>query len=160
MGLYPRPVRGESISLFRELVNSSEADWALLISWLVTAFRPGYPFPILVIHGEQGSAKSTLSKMLRELIDPNAAPLRSEQRDERDLMLAATNSWIVRSITCRGFPHGSPTRLAGSRRAEASRRAHSTRTMRRRFSPRRARLSSTASRSCDTGRPARPLRHH
>ncbi len=33
--------------------------------------------------------------MLRELIDPNLAPLRSEQRDERDLMLAATNSWLV-----------------------------------------------------------------
>jgi hypothetical protein len=67
----------------------------LLISWLVAAFRPGYPFPVLVIHGEQGSAKSTVSKMLRELIDPNVAPLRSEQRDERDLMLAATNSWII-----------------------------------------------------------------
>jgi hypothetical protein len=67
----------------------------LLISWLVAAFRPGYPFPVLVIHGEQGSAKSTASKMLRELIDPNVAPLRSEQRDERDLMLAATNGWVI-----------------------------------------------------------------
>jgi hypothetical protein len=33
--------------------------------------------------------------MLRDLIDPNIASLRSEQRDERDLMLAATNGWIV-----------------------------------------------------------------
>jgi hypothetical protein len=95
MRALPVPVRGESVSLFRDLLNVSETDWVLLISWLVTAFRPGYPFPVLVIHGEQGSAKSTLSKMLRELIDPNVAPLRSEQRDERDLMLAATNSWIV-----------------------------------------------------------------
>lgn len=95
MRALPVPVRGESISLLRDLVNASETDWALLISWLVAAFRSGYPFPVLVIHGEQGSAKSTLSKMLRELIDPNAAPLRSEQRDERDLMLAATNSWVV-----------------------------------------------------------------
>jgi len=91
----PVPVRGGSISLLRELVNTTEADWVLLISWLVAALRPGYPFPVLVIQGEQGSAKSTVSKMLRDLIDPNMAPLRSEQRDERDLMLAATNSWIV-----------------------------------------------------------------
>ena len=95
MRALPVPVRGETASLLRDLLNVSETDWVLLISWLVTAFRPGYPFPVLVIHGEQGSAKSTLSKMLRELIDPNVAPLRSEQRDERDLMLAATNSWIV-----------------------------------------------------------------
>ncbi len=33
--------------------------------------------------------------MLRNLIDPNIASLRSEQRDERDLILAATNGWIV-----------------------------------------------------------------
>ncbi len=95
MRALPLPVKGGSLSLLRGLVNVTDVDWILLISWLVTAFRPGYPFPVLVIHGEQGSAKSTVSKMLRELIDPNIAPLRSEQRDERDLMLAATNSWIV-----------------------------------------------------------------
>ncbi|MDX6269893.1 MAG: hypothetical protein QOD28_1116 [Acidobacteriota bacterium] len=91
----PTPVTGDSISLLRDLLNVTDADWVLLVSWLVAAFRPGYPFPVLVIHGEQGSAKSTVSKVLRDLIDPNIAPLRSEQRDERDLMLAATNSWII-----------------------------------------------------------------
>lgn len=91
----PVPLPGASVSLLRELVNVTDGDWVLLISWLVAAFRPGYPFPVLVIHGEQGSAKSTVSKMLRELVDPNVAPLRSEQRDERDLMLAATNGWVV-----------------------------------------------------------------
>jgi hypothetical protein len=95
MRALPLPISGDSISLLRDLVNVTDPDWVLLIPWLVTAFRPGYSFPVLVIHGEQGSAKSTVSKMLRELIDPNLAPLRSEQRDERDLMLAATNSWIV-----------------------------------------------------------------
>jgi hypothetical protein len=95
MRALPTPATGDSISLLRDLLNVTDTDWVLLISWLVTAFRPGYPFPVLVIHGEQGSAKSTVSKMLRELIDPNIAPLRSEQRDERDLMLAATNSWII-----------------------------------------------------------------
>lgn len=95
MRALPVPVKGESISLLRDLLNVTDIDWVLLVSWLVTAYRPGCPFPVLVIHGEQGSAKSTVSKMLRELVDPNVAPLRSEQRDERDLMLAATNSWIV-----------------------------------------------------------------
>lgn len=95
MKALPLPVRGGSVSFLRELVNVTDADWPLLISWLVAAFRPGFPFPVLGIHGEQGSAKSTVSKMLRNLIDPNIAPLRSEQRDERDLILAASNGWIV-----------------------------------------------------------------
>ncbi len=91
----PTPAREGSISLLRELVNVNDSDWVLLLSCLVAAFRPGYPFPVLVFHGEQGSAKSTVSEMIRELIDPNVAPLRSEQRDERDLMIAATNGWII-----------------------------------------------------------------
>jgi hypothetical protein len=91
----PTPVAGGCLASLRQLLNVTDADWPLLISWLVSAFRPGYPFPVLVLHGEQGSAKSTVSKILRDLIDPNIAPLRSEQRDERDLMLAATNGWIV-----------------------------------------------------------------
>ncbi len=95
MKALPLPIKGGSVWSLRQLVNVTDADWPLLISWLVTAFRPGYPFPVLVLHGEQGSAKSTVSKMLRNLIDPNIAPLRSEQRDERDLMLAATNGWVV-----------------------------------------------------------------
>lgn len=95
MKALPVPVAGGDASALRQLLNVTDADWPLLISWLVSAFRPGYPFPVLVLHGEQGSAKSTVSKMLRDLIDPNIAPLRSEQRDERDLMLAATNGWIV-----------------------------------------------------------------
>lgn len=95
MKALPLPVRGGSVSSLRDLVNVTDSDWPLLICWLVAAFRPGFPFPVLALHGEQGSAKSTVSKMLRNLIDPNIAPLRSEQRDERDLILAATNGWIV-----------------------------------------------------------------
>ena len=50
---------------------------------------------MLAVHGEQGSAKSTVSRILRILIDPNVVPLRSDPRDEVDLVIAATNGWIV-----------------------------------------------------------------
>lgn len=89
------PVLGGSIESLRSLVNVKDADWPLLVAWLVTALRPGKPFPVLAIHGEQGSAKSTVCKILRSLIDPNKAPLRSEPKEERDLILAATNGWLV-----------------------------------------------------------------
>ena len=82
MRLLPRPERGGSLLDLRPFVNvGSDSDWVLLVAWLVAALRPWGPYPVLVIHGEQGSAKSTLARVLRMLLDPNSAPLRSEPRD-------------------------------------------------------------------------------
>ena len=72
-----------------------ENDLVLMLAWLIAAFRPRGPYPILALHGEQGTAKSTTGRVLRAVIDPNAAPLRTAPRDERDLMIAATNGWVV-----------------------------------------------------------------
>ena len=53
------------------------------------------PFMILLVDGEQGSAKSTLCRLIRSLIDPNKAPLRCEPKDNRDLAIAANSAWMV-----------------------------------------------------------------
>jgi len=90
----PTPVRGGSLADLRLFLNlRSEEDFLLILGWLVAAFRPVGPFPILVIEGNQGAAKTTGGKLLRSLIDPNTTPMRSLPRSERDLMIAAKNSW-------------------------------------------------------------------
>ncbi len=66
-----------------------------MVSWLVAALRPSGPYPLLAIAGEQGSAKTVLSKMLRALVDPNAAPVRALPRDERELFIAADNGHVL-----------------------------------------------------------------
>lgn len=92
----PEPGRGGSISMLRPLVNlPGEEQWVLVVAWLVAALRPGRPVPMLAINGEQGSCKSTLSRMLRALIDPNKAPLRAPPKEERDLVIAAGNGLVV-----------------------------------------------------------------
>jgi hypothetical protein len=96
MGALPHPVQGENISSLRAFINiATDDDWILLCAWLVQAIRPRGPYPIGVLQGEQGSAKSTAARVLRSLIDPNVASLRSEPRSEHDLMIAATNGWCV-----------------------------------------------------------------
>jgi hypothetical protein len=40
-------------------------------------------------------AKTALSKILRELIDPNLARVRALPREERDLMIAANNGHVL-----------------------------------------------------------------
>jgi hypothetical protein len=64
--------------LRRFFVNvKSDDDFLLVVAWLVAAFRPHGPFPIIVLNGEAGSGKSVFSRMLRSLVDPSAAPIRA-----------------------------------------------------------------------------------
>jgi hypothetical protein len=92
----PQPSAGGDINDLRGYLSIiNENDWMLLISWLLAAFSPQGPYPILILHGEQGSAKSTISRLLRELVDPSFAPLRSLPRSERDLIIAAKNNWCL-----------------------------------------------------------------
>jgi hypothetical protein len=94
----PTPVEGGKISELRTFVNVADDDnddWALLLCVLVAYFRPRGPYPILILLGWQGTAKSTVMRILRALVDPNVAPLRGQPRDERDLMIAANNGWVI-----------------------------------------------------------------
>ena len=67
-----------SIDSLQSLVNAATPDdFALMKLWLLAALRPTGPYPVLALHGPQGSAKSTVTKVLRQLVDPNATALRS-----------------------------------------------------------------------------------
>jgi hypothetical protein len=95
MSPLPEPERGGILEMLKQFVNISDEEWVLLVGWMLGALRPRGPYPILEIHGEQGSAKSTTSRMIRQLVDPNSTPIRSAPKDERDLMIAANNGWLL-----------------------------------------------------------------
>ncbi|MGI8552810.1 MAG: hypothetical protein ACR2PL_18785, partial [Dehalococcoidia bacterium] len=92
----PAPQAGGSITVLRPFLNVGDEDsWMLIVSWLLSTFRPVGPFPVLGLTGEQGSAKTTTGRVLRALVDPATAPLRSLPKEERDLAISAANNWIV-----------------------------------------------------------------
>lgn len=95
MVAFPEPVRGGSVSQLRGFLNVDDKTWRLVVAWLAASLRPRGPYPLLALFAEQGSGKSTTGKLLRGLVDPNSAPLRSEHRDARDLMIGANNSWCL-----------------------------------------------------------------
>jgi hypothetical protein len=69
----PLPLRGGSIEPLAPFLNlASENDFVLVVAWLLGALRAGGPYPVLAIAGEQGSAKTVLSELLRALIDPSS----------------------------------------------------------------------------------------
>lgn len=101
----PLPTKGGSANNLRLLLNlQSDNDFVLVVAWLLTTLRDNGPYPIIVLVGEQGSAKSTFSAILRKLIDPNTAPLRTLPRDERDLFIAATNALVIAYDNVSGLP--------------------------------------------------------
>src|SRR5262245_51970970 len=106
-GMLPLPVpeRGGPIEALRLFLNlSNENDLALVVAWLLAALRSSGPYPLLAISGEQGSAKTVLSKLLRALVDPNVAPVRALPRDERELMIAANNGHLLAFDNLSGLP--------------------------------------------------------
>ncbi len=92
----PMPQRGGSLEQLTSLLNLPDrGDLVLVTTWLLATLRHGGPYPLLVIAGEQGSAKTVLSKMLRALVDPNTAPVRTLPREERDLFIAANDGHVL-----------------------------------------------------------------
>ena len=81
--------------LLRQYLNIEDADWPLLAAWVVAALHPRGPYPVLAFLSRAGSGKSTQLRVLKRIIDPSAAELRSQPGDVRDLFIAAANSWVL-----------------------------------------------------------------
>src|SRR5437660_102210 len=64
MTALPDPVRGGSLDELERFTNLQNEDRILLRAVLVAAFRPRGPYPITLLYGEQGSAKSTLTRVI------------------------------------------------------------------------------------------------
>ena len=101
----PIPARGGSVEALRSFLNvQSDADFVLVVAWALACLRNRGPYPVIVLSGEQGSAKSTFSAILRALLDPNTAPLRALPREDRDLFIAASNGHVLAFDNVSGLP--------------------------------------------------------
>ncbi len=95
-GMLPLPVpeRGGHLDLMRPFLNLlTEHDWVLIASWMVQAYLSG-PYPILLLLGEQGTAKSTAARLIRSVIDAHVAPLLTLPDRERDLLVGARSCHV------------------------------------------------------------------
>jgi hypothetical protein len=101
----PIPMPGGSVETLRSFLNvQSDTDFVLVVAWALAVLRNRGPYPVMVLSGEQGSAKSTFSAILRALLDPNTAPLRALPREDRDLFIAANNGHVLAFDNVSGLP--------------------------------------------------------
>lgn len=91
----PEPQRPANLGKLWDHLNIPQDRRLLLLAWILDSYRPDTPFPILELCGEQGSAKSSAQRHLRDLIDPNKVPLRGRPKTVEDIYVAAANNWVV-----------------------------------------------------------------
>jgi hypothetical protein len=117
----PVPAAGGSIEALRSFVNvKSNTDFVLVVAWALAVLHHRGPYPALVLSGEQGSAKSTFSAILRGL---TPIPRRSGRCRVKTAICSLRRATAMCSLstTCPASRRGSPTRSAGSPLAAALR---------------------------------------
>jgi hypothetical protein len=105
----PVPEEDGSVDGLRPLFNIREGedgdnDFILAVAFALACLRGRGPYPVMAITGEQGTAKSTRSAMLRSLVDPGKPTLRALPRDERDLVIAARTRHVLAFDNVSGLP--------------------------------------------------------
>jgi putative DNA primase/helicase len=75
--------------------NLSQAHFALVVAWVVSCFRDTGVYPVLMIHGESGSGKTILTKLLMDLIDPRDEKALSIPKDDRALIVFAKQTYLI-----------------------------------------------------------------
>jgi hypothetical protein len=98
----PHPVPGGSVKELRQMLTlpeeNSEESWSLIMSWVMQALAPCEgDYPILVLLGGHGTAKSTHTEMLRELVDPAVVEHEHERtyHEVRAVYIDVTTSWVL-----------------------------------------------------------------
>lgn len=91
------PVAGGTIDQFFDLINLPDAGLRLLLKvYLVASCIPEFAHPVLMVYGTQGSAKTTMCALLKDLVDPSAletSGLVSE--NEKELVQTASHHWML-----------------------------------------------------------------
>ena len=97
----PCPTRDGSVGDLREILTFTEAEqdekaWRLVLAWLVQTLRFGREeYPVLVLLGGHGTAKSTTSRLIRTIVDPSEVTDIRKPKTEEEVHIDAENSWVL-----------------------------------------------------------------
>lgn len=80
---------GDLQELRRHIRFEDDAAFAVVCAWLIYALAGQHAFPLALITGDHGAAKTTTARMLKRLIDPHHAEDGSAPRREDDVWTRA-----------------------------------------------------------------------
>ena len=92
----PVPVTGGTLDEVFNFINIADPiDRVLVMSWAVASFDVVSPQPLLFLRGRKGSAKSTVTRFLGQLLDPSSLKSRMLPREDKDFFIAADKRHIL-----------------------------------------------------------------
>ena len=81
---------------FMKLVNTKDKDTILLLKcYIISLFIPEIQKVILILHGVQGAAKSSLQELIRTLVDPSIILTFTFPRDTNELIQQLSHNYIT-----------------------------------------------------------------
>ena len=104
------PAAEGDVDLLRKYLNVGAPEQLMLIAWITyTLAHPKVPsskYVFLVLNGNEGSGKSSLSRLLLRLIDPSALGVQTFPRNEKDLAIAGQSAQVLAFDNLRAFKWG------------------------------------------------------
>jgi hypothetical protein len=87
--------RRKVINQLLDLWNLGEGDRCLLTGFIGASMVPNIPHAILFLVGHQGSAKTTLTQTIRQIIDPSMIDSIPVPKSEDDLMIVLAHNYLT-----------------------------------------------------------------
>ena len=107
MRALPTPADQGDWNLLRPYVNLDAVAYILLVAYLtftlVSPKADGITFLILLLLGDQGSGKSSLTRIIQRFLDPTAVGLQALPKSQRDLAIAVQQGHVIAFDNLRSF---------------------------------------------------------
>ncbi len=89
------PSKTGDFNLLRKYINCNDDSWELIKGFILACFMDKPPYPILVLCGGAGTGKTTLTKLLKRIIDPNSAETVGTKKDLRNIPPMTNNNHLL-----------------------------------------------------------------
>ena len=99
----PIPEQGGNLKDLQKFINVDDKNLSLTIGWILATFNSKIDCPILHIEAPKGTGKTTATKFLKELIDPDTTGVVAPFRSYRDLCAASKNIHLFALDNLSGF---------------------------------------------------------
>ncbi|MEI8223785.1 MAG: hypothetical protein WCG20_01540 [bacterium] len=89
------PQLGGDVRRILDFLNITDEDQKILfLVWIISCFIPGIPHPLAYVYGPQGSAKSSVSRITRELVDPSQLGIVTFPENNNELIQQLEHNWF------------------------------------------------------------------
>lgn len=93
--IMPAREGGDLLKLLRPFINLPDDDYILFVTFLVQAFSRSSSHYAAIVSSNKGTGKSTMSKLLRSLIDPSVSDVPLMPSSEGDLKTLLANTYLA-----------------------------------------------------------------